>query len=172
MDYGLGTTNIDVKTGIRYGVISQYSILQAWADSSEPEYPCETCDCGNRVDADGEITEPLDYCDAEALSYSYQGDGYEMATCLDSDVIVIKSPFFTYAPYCSPCVPGAGNLDGAADMFDNWPVEWQGLAWTDEACVPRTYCAGHDWFDPPQAPYPVYSVLTGRPVFPDSWYGR
>jgi hypothetical protein len=35
IDYGNGMTNKDRDTGIRYGVISQNDVLQAWADSSD-----------------------------------------------------------------------------------------------------------------------------------------
>ena len=28
----------------------------------------------------------------------------------------------------------------------------------------RAYCLGHDWFDDNKAPYPVYSVETGREI--------
>ena len=38
IDYGHGQTNIDTKTGIRYGVISQMNILDAWCEESEPYY--------------------------------------------------------------------------------------------------------------------------------------
>jgi len=34
------------------------------------------------------------------------------------------------------------------------------------------YAVGHDWFENGVAPYPVLGVMTGRPCFPDSWYGR
>ena len=38
IDYGLGKTNIDKTSGIRYGVISQHSVGQAWYDESEAYY--------------------------------------------------------------------------------------------------------------------------------------
>ena len=41
-----------------------------------------------------------------------------------------------------------------------------------EVSGPRTYAVGHDWFDPPVAPYPVYGVISGRPCFPNEWYGN
>jgi hypothetical protein len=43
IDYGIGLANIDHATGIRYGVIPQYDVLQAWADSAEPEYGQPLC---------------------------------------------------------------------------------------------------------------------------------
>lgn len=159
IDYGMGQTNIDRSNGIRYGVISQNSIMQAWLDSSEGVYPCDDCTCSEDERED---------CTAETDTFEYSGDGYEMVTCLDNDVMVIRSPFYTYAPFCSPCVPGAGNLDSAADLFEKHSERFN-------ASAPRgveTYCVGHDWFDDGVALYPVFSVKTGYPVFPDNWYGQ
>lgn len=132
IDYGMGTTNIDVKTGIRYGVISQHDVTQAWADSCKPVYPDDLSD------------DDMEY--AEPIGWEYNGDGYELTDCLDSDIFVLNSPFYTYARFCSPCVPGAGNLNDH-----------------DENGV-KTYCLGHDWFDDNKAPYPVYSVATNELV--------
>ena len=79
----------------------------------------------------------------------YAKDGLVIETCLDGDFIILKSPFFTYAQFCSPCVPGACNLDS--------PLEQQ-----DKEC--RCYCLPADWFDDGKAPYVVYSVDTGNPI--------
>ena len=50
IDYGMGQTNIDKETGIRYGVISQNEVLQAWCDSSEAYYGDPHCPkCGNEA---------------------------------------------------------------------------------------------------------------------------
>lgn len=176
IDYGMGRTNIDHATGIRYGVISQHSVTQAWCDSSEPQYGDPSCPkCGNDVVAhdtfEGDTSGfnrrskygCADYvCTAceylfdseevygdEPQGYTYSDEGYELADCLDSDIMVLKSPYFTYAPFCSPCVPGAGNIDGT-DGNENDGV--------------KTYCLGHDWFEEGKAPYRVYSVETGKEV--------
>ena len=173
MSIDYGKINIDLEFGIRFGVISQNSILQAWADSSEGTYPCETCDCERD---NGEWND----CQAEAIGYNFEGDGYQMTSCLDSDVMVLKSPFFTYAPFCSPCVPGAGNLDDAArtelknTRFTSAEHESMLRDFAEEhgfTMGVKTYAVGHDWFDPPIAPYPLYGVVSGRPCFPDCWYG-
>lgn len=76
----------------------------------------------------------------------YEHDGYKITKCLDYDLFILKSPYFTHAQYCSPCVPGAGNLDSPCGDG------------------PKTYCLGHDWFDDNKAPYPVYDVKTGAKV--------
>lgn len=171
IDYGRTSgTNRNSETGIHYGVISQHSVLQAWADSAEPDYGKPTCPkCGNDVvdyddDKHGEYDGRgcCDYacesceryyesCDAygeEPIGWNYEGDGYILTDCLDSDIFVIDSPYYTFASFCSPCVPGAGDLDSPAD----------GGA--------KTYCLGHDWFESGEAPYTVYSVATGEIVLP------
>jgi hypothetical protein len=73
----------------------------------------------------------------------YDEDGYR--ACVggdDSDVFFSKSPYYTWAKFCSPCAPGAGYLGNP----------------TVEGIGAKTYCPGHDWFDGGKAPYNVYSV--------------
>ena len=82
----------------------------------------------------------------EPQGFSYDKDGYKLCDCLDSDIFVLKSPYYTFAQFCSPCTPGAGNLD------------------TPCAEGPKTYCLGHDWFEDSKAPYPVYNVVTNEVI--------
>lgn len=170
IDYGMGRTNINVETGIRFGVISQHTVLQAWCDSAVADYGEATCGkCGNAAIESSAAPDDIDsaewfsgkdyYCahcewcfwsdeafGEEPIGFSFEEDGYKLTNCLDSDIMILESPFFTHARFCSPCVPGAGNLDCA-----------------DENGV-KTYCLGHDWFEDGKAPYPVYSVETGELV--------
>lgn len=160
IDYGRGVTNIDAATHIRYGVISQHTVGKAWYDNSEDVYD----DCGCVPFENGDET---DECLCEPVGQHYEAEGYVLANCLDSDIMVIRAPYYTYAPYCSPCVPGAGNLDDAErvapkithDDNGTQTVEWRGGT--------QTYCLGHDWFERHIAPYPVFSVETGREVTPE-----
>jgi hypothetical protein len=174
-DYGLGTTNIDTDTGIRFGVISSHDICQSWSDSSEAEYGDPHCPkCGNEASCSTDEDTP-DFDEHEDIKvsgcgdyycsdcrYAFDGDeaygdeplgwkldnGEYLATQSgdDSDIFVIKSPYFTHAQFCSPCAPGAGYLGNPC------------------ADGPKTYCFGHDWFDEGQAPYPVYRVADGTQV--------
>lgn len=188
IDYGRGHTNIDHDTGIRYGVISQHSVSQAWSESSEPVYGAPICpECGSEVVAyDPSVhVKPAENPDEDAAEYEqynrygcadyacehcehtldssdgYGGepngwavdDGeYSASDCLDSDIIVTHSLYYTFAPFCSPCVPGAGNLDSAGPESDG------GV---------KTYCFNHDWFEDGRAPYPVYRVSDDSEVQPD-----
>lgn len=185
IDYGMGRTNINHATGIRFGVISQNDILQAWADSSEGYYGEPTCPrCGRQADKPEEFGEsfadgrPNDYTDEpyetddfvcveckhffgsesafgdEALGFTYAEDGYKAESCLDSDVMILESPFYTYAPFCSPCVPGAGNLNAIQTTR------------IDAKSGVKTYCFGHDWFEDGKAPYRVFNVADDTEVMP------
>lgn len=176
IDYGSGLTNINHETGIRYGCISQHSVSQMWCDCAEPDYGDATCHkCGSEAINSADLPEESEeweigeyacsdygclHCEyifdaSEAFGEEPQGwhyceEGYELTDCLDSDIMVLTSPYYTLAPYCSPCVPGAGDLDNA-----------------DESGV-KTYCLGHSWFSEGRAPYPVYSVKTGLEIHPNT----
>lgn len=170
IDYSLGRSNFDPKTGIHFGVISTHSLTEWLDESIKYDYGDATCpDCGNpavdacaaeiqsadcTADQSGEWTCPNcqtvfesdhAYSD-EPLDWSIDDGEYKVIDCLDSDAMILKAPYYTYAQYCSPCVPGAGNLDN--------PV-------SDDDGGVKCYCFGHDWFDGDTAPYPVYSVATG-----------
>lgn len=217
IDYGLGRSNVDHATGIRYGVISSHDIGQSWYDSAEADYGDPHCPkCGNPAivipshseqlpDGGGvsitqEIPEAYEDYDIEkhacgdyaceqceylfdgesafpeeAIGYSYESDGYKMVDCLDSDVMVLRSEFFTYAQYCSPCVPGAGNLntelvpEGSEEAEADRPivdVKAYHVA-AEEAGYPRVYCLGHDWYEEHRAPYRVFKVSDGSEVLPE-----
>lgn len=136
IDYGMGLANVDRATGIRYGVISQNSILCEALGEFEAEYPevehdedCDnhdSCDCG---------------CHNEPIGYRYERDGYVLSMGTDGfGIFVLKSPYYTHAAFCSPCAPGAGNLDS--------PIE-EGVP---------TYALGADWFEDNQTPYVLCDV--------------
>lgn len=166
IDYGLGQTNIDRRTGIRYGVIPEHTILQIWADESEPDYGEPTCPkCGNEAESadahdidagtwEHTIYECLEYaCEAcryvfgaesaygdTPNGYTYESDGYTAQSDGSGGVWLLKSKYYTRAAYCSPCSPGACYLINPCDSGE------------------RAYCFGHDWFEDGRAPYPVYRV--------------
>lgn len=180
IDYGLGMLNIDRETGIRYGIISQNDILQAWADSSEPNYGDPHCPhCGNPA------RDAHEDCGDDALAAAQ-----EDYTC----------DAFSFGDYaCDSCK----RLFGGQDAFGDEPLSFvlddgEYLAESDaygdifilkapfythaqfcSPCAPgaghlgnpcadgpRTYCFGHDWFDDGAAPYPVYRVADGVLVNP------
>ena len=152
--------NVDTKTGIHYGVISVNEIFTTWCEVSEPNYGPPTCPfCGSPAiespdpaySNQMECTECIetfssDSCHPEDPSYEYNYDGYSMIQDDYNDIFVIKSPFYTYAQYCSPCAPGACHL--------SFPLSKEAITNGQNRC----YCLGHDWFDDNHAPYDVYRV--------------
>lgn len=105
----------------------------------------------------------LDSSDAfpeEPQGFKLEDDEYLAVDCLDSDVMVLRSPFYTFAPFCSPCVPGAGNLDSAVpeDRTDDVMLTQYGA---------KTYCFGHDYFEGERAPYRVFRVTDDSEVLPE-----
>lgn len=166
--HGIDNTNRDEETGIRYGVISQNDVLQQWADSSEPWYgngpiEVECPHCGHEEQSMiGEDVICNECCEeyeaelpdfAEPVSYVYDEDGYVCECDESGDIFIIKSLYYTYAQFCSPCAPGACHLSS--------PLE-ESARDENNKC----YCFGHDWFDSEVAPYPVYSVETGELIEP------
>lgn len=65
------------------------------------------------------------------------------------DFWVYKSPFVTWAQFCSPCALGAGYLRTPC-------VEGVGA---------YTYCPPTDWWPDGKCPYPYWNVDTGEKVF-------
>lgn len=192
IDYGLGQTNRNTKTGIRFGVIPVHDVCQAWYDSAEDDMGEPHCpECGNEAETVKCVTKQLpngsgvsvspilgkrrryklyhshafgDYaCDNCKLLFDSESafpdtplawkldDGEYKATQGgdDCDIFILESPYFTYAQFCSPCAPGACYLRN--------PL-------SNQVESNKAYCFGHDWFDGGKAPYPVYSVETGREI--------
>jgi hypothetical protein len=159
IDYGMKQSNIDVSSGIRYGVISQNECLDFWAETSEAYYGSPHCPyCGGELKKDKEyqrcphcrkslVDESL-YGD-DPISYYIDDETYTAESDDYGDIFICKSPYITYAQYCSPCAPGACYL----------------MNELSEKCLNnRAYCFGHDCFDNNKAPYRVYSVKTGKEI--------
>jgi len=142
------TVNRDNAANIRYGIIPQHDVLQAWCDSSEPVYPPADF---NDDENDDENDSDCDYC--EPIGHGLKADGYRAFCGEDGDIFITKAPYFTYAQFCSPCAPGACHLRNPLPPF---------TASDDN----KAYCFGHDWFEDDAAPYPVFSVETGLIVEP------
>jgi predicted RNA-binding Zn-ribbon protein involved in translation (DUF1610 family) len=158
IDYGMNQINKDHDTGIRYGVIFVYNVGQVWYDTSEAYYdPIECSNCGTEILIENEcpncgvdLTEKWECL--EPSSFYIDDEEYKIEqTVDDSDIFIIKSPYFTYAQFCSPCAPGAIYITNTL---------------LEKDLNNRGYCLGHDWFEDGQAPYPVYDVKTGKRVYP------
>lgn len=156
--------NRDNEKKIRYGVISAHEVLQSWADSSEPQYSNRCPYCGNEPKSGNDIHnmqrcpscyKALDddvFMDEEIIGYTLNDGEYIAEIDSYNDIFIIKSPYYTFAQFCSPCAPGACHLSSPLES----PIE-------DNKC----YCFGHDWFNNGKAPYTVYSVKTGEKIEPE-----
>lgn len=75
IDYGMGTTNIDLDTGIRFGVIPANDLGESWYESSEGDYGPPCCgECGNEAIEIDNLPFDLDDCktiDPKAKKHSY-----------------------------------------------------------------------------------------------------
>jgi hypothetical protein len=166
----MGRTNIDVKTGIHYGVIARNSVspdIEMDAAYGSPHCP----GCGREVkapadypyiDFDGpEWTHRKYECDDfvcfhcktvfggesaypyEPIGCSFNHNGYVVELSGESYLVVLKSPYWTMSTYCSPCYPGAGDLATPGDDC-------------------KTYCLGPEWFNDEKPPYTFYYVSTNK----------
>lgn len=87
-----------------------------------------------------------DRYDGDCAEQLYERDGYIIQSNADGcDLFVIKSPYYTYAPPCSPCAPGAGYLRDAVKNKN----DQRGL---------KTYCLSDNWFEEGQCPYEYWEV--------------
>lgn len=183
IDYGLGRTNVSdtgIRFGvIQANHVGESWYDSSEPDYGEPTCP----KCGNpalTIDKASEtLNDDLDTWDHA----KYECDDYACLSCKyifgsesafgdeprahvlddgeykaqqggdDHDIFILKSPYFTYAQFCSPCAPGACYLENPIDDKDE---------------NNRAYCFGHDWFEDGKAPYPVYSVATGELIQPET----
>ena len=102
------------------------------------EYFCTICEKG--VDENDPDIWPED-----PICFFIDDDEYSASQSqADSDIFILRSPYYTLCQFCSPCAPGAGYI---INHMEN------GV---------KSYCFGHDWFEGEKAPYPVYSVNTNE----------
>ena len=136
IDYSFGKANRNHETGIHYGVIHA-SLPAWWYEESEAYYDSESCEC-EEFEC---FCEPVSfYIDTDELVAEQTAD--------DTDIFIIKSEYYTWAQFCSPCAPGAGYL----------------MNYTEPDVGITAYCFGDDWFEGEKAPYPVYRVDTDELV--------
>jgi hypothetical protein len=194
-DYGMGQSNIDKATGIRYGVISPHTpsseaVSDIYSNGDNLSYRAAVEEAKSRIAAaltpvlddlgvlpyvwreedkqchEDTVTEIVDgvwesveqafndHYEEDSDNYRYEQDGYVIETT-SLGLYVVKSDYYTYAPFCSPCAPGAGNLD---DAFADTETRSEDHAREVMAHGVRTYCLGHDWFEDNKAPYRVFRV--------------
>jgi hypothetical protein len=164
--------NRDPVTKIRYGVLPTHRAFY-WYDIAEPECKPPICpNCNSQlVDYDDEthagykayrsyhcfeelVCVPCETWfdasyvgDDDFCAYVVSGNGYRAKCTEHGDIWILKSPFFTYAAFCSPCAPGACYLLDRLDAPE-----------ADNKC----YCLGPEFFKDNKPPYDIYSIETGE----------
>jgi hypothetical protein len=176
IDYaGVGATcNRDPDTGIRYGIIPRNDILQAWSDSSEPDYGEPHCpECGNEaVEFDAPMPDGAAE-DADRSDYARDADACNDYACDDCKHVWDSSNVFGDEPN-EFTFEGDGYKAFSDDAGDVWCVKspYYTRAQFCSPCAPgachlshpcadgeRAYCFGSDWFDDEEpCPYPIYNV--------------
>lgn len=194
--------NFDEKTGIRYGVISPHSVSswsldEVYQNGTDPHWEnakAELIDdiknlCENhgiafdRIDTDQFVDEMSDHfesCGDGQMDYSDKD--YDLHVSGDNfGIFVMRSPYYTYCRDCSPCAPGAGDLDHPIGAFPvngdlNSTVDKESyeafLIAGDPRCYRsgKTLCLGPEWFDTDndqysrKIPYRVFRVDDDREV--------
>ncbi len=161
IDYGRNTTaNKDPNTNIRYGIINSNSVMY-FHEESIPYYDGIELECGSCnhdftvIDGNFDCPECGENTndDIEPLSWFIDNDEIQAESNDSYYISVFKSKYFTYVAHCSPCYPGAGDLNSPLNFKDE---------------NNRAYCFGPKWFDKEdphnRCPYPIYEVDTGKRV--------
>lgn len=175
IDYGRGTTNIDLSNGIRFGVINQ-NVVHYWSESSLPNYGEPSCPkCGNEVtdyDDENEIHQNFkgyresyrsnakkccEHCEVyfDESSDDLFGEDPLNWILSDSEYEAIQSSddgdiFITKSPFytnCNFCSPCA---PGAGYLLSN-----------GDDC--KAYCFGPDMFEG-EPPYQIFRVDNDKKV--------
>jgi hypothetical protein len=175
--------NYDEKTGMAYGVISPHAIsFEALNDiydqGTDPYYENAkeefSTDLKTVLDRYGFSIGQIDEVLSPALDIfnesfeSSCGDGqcdysdkdYILHVSGDNfGIFVIKSPYYTYCRKCSPCAPGAGDLNNPIDLT----IEGSINEYTSEV---KAYCLDKSFFDEEYSkiPYRVFRVEDDQEV--------
>jgi len=150
IDFSHGTpVNLDVETGIRYGIISQHYLGDDIWDIVESIYYPRCPDCGEDLSELDEIPNECPVCGEEldpdyltgdepdVMLVDYEGVGGNIS---GGNLWVITSPYYMRGTHCSPCAPGAVSIGSPTPGG------------------PRAYCPPHDWYHEGRAPFTIFLV--------------
>jgi len=139
-------------------IVEEIGIRQPWREQMVQELL--DCEPGDR-DALFDIVDQ-EFCDnflhEICESFLYEQKGYKLTHCLHFDIFILQSPYYTYAPSCSPCVPNVGNLNSRRKLKDIEDPNY-----LERQCgalgIFKTYCLGPEWFDQESpCPYPAWRI--------------
>jgi len=166
---------MNLETGIHYGVIPKNDLFNCaeefFNNAEDIDYTNNLKEIKENIKAsiedfmfDDNVKEILELIE-EHFNENYQGDcalmRYERdgfiieASNDDCDLFIIKSPFYTLAPPCSPCAPGAGYL---RDGIKEDELDENGEVKVGSGGI-ETYCLPEDWFSEENpCPYKYWEV--------------
>ncbi|MCK9593885.1 MAG: hypothetical protein M0Q91_17935 [Methanoregula sp.] len=189
--------NFDEKTGIRYGVISPHNISSfalddIYQNGTDPQYESakeefenglksaikEFCDNNSNmrlddrhIDIDVIMDQWNDHFENDGSGImDYSDSEYDLHVSGDNfGIFVMRSPYYTYCRGCSPCAPGAGDLNSPITDKDQL-ADCMSLKTIFSAG--KALCLGHEWFDQSddqysrKIPYRVFRVSDDTEVLP------
>lgn len=181
IDYGMGRTNIDPATGIRYGVIHSGALACEALEDFEADYGPPTCGkCGGDAkDVDDDDAPDFDETEDGAPIWK-RSRGCEDYYCEDCFRVFDSSDAFGDEPIGHHLGDGEyiASIDSYGDVFIT-KSPFYTRAQFCSPCAPgavhlsnpcddgeRGYCFGHDWFDGDAAPYRVFRVNDDTEVLP------
>ena len=144
IDWGVGTSNRNPETGIRYGIMSRLEMPSWFDDELEYEYAYGCPHCGVEIEPSeaGELEmegnlcsccgagfADWEACGEEPVCCTFSVDGVVGSVDSDGDVLIYSSPWITHGSHCSPCAPGAVTVgwdpvDGGVRAYGPNP-EWK-----------------------------------------------
>lgn len=178
-------SNYDEQTGIHYGVISPNSIssetLSELCDqSTDTIYEDSKKEFTDLIDQlkeyisesvfeeikDSALNDWNEHYENDYHGYEYEDEEYTLKICDDNfGIFVIKSPYYTYTKQCSPCAPGAGDLNASISKAEYEKGDHNAFMYG----TVKAYCLDRDFFDPEYAkiPYRYYRVSDDSEVLSD-----
>ena len=183
IDYGLGRTNINQQTGIRFGVIPVNALM--------PEAVDDLFTHGKDLDYEAYIDEAkakLSHALSDYFSdYKHESDKpSKLDNAVESALDAISDGLSDNYEGTGDCTRMLYEKDGYRIQTDSggdiWVFESPYFTYAQfcSPCAPgacyltnpldeptdgnKCYCLGPDWFDDNKAPYTVYSVETGKPL--------
>jgi len=166
--------NYDEKTGISFGVISQNSInlqsVDSWYDNDSvyDDYVTELEESVKNGDiTDEEMEDNLQNYDNDYHHYYVvDDDGIDAEYFSDlNSWYITRSPYYTFTKQCSPCCPGAGDLDSPITLDDiecKTPNFYNVFSPDGHK---KAYCLPKEYFDEyAEIPYRVFRVEDDQEV--------
>lgn len=181
--------NYDEKTGIRYGVISPHTISPFALDDIYQNGTDPICESGkeelindlkefceshyldfDRIDTIQFVDQYYEHYESPDGQMDYSDKDYDLHVSGDNfGIFVMRSPYYTYCRGCSPCAPGAGDLNNPVDPDTAQKDDTAGYSgWM--AGSAKTLCLGPEWFDQDndqyssKIPYRVFRVDNDQEV--------